>query len=208
MEAFVCKGFNIKKDVRFLTLRGEGRFQKIGAINDLCRMISDTYFITREANKATDGFHFHAVLQVKEEPKKSWYKKGVHMHLLHVGKSNEIHTPDNPRPVPPGKYNLTKKELGTDYPKITESEHEEKMVDIDVQYFLAARRKERKMNRKEKDLESVVDYICKDRPEKMYLDYINVVNGKKCPYSPCGTLADTVPSLPLRPEPTLASPTL
>jgi len=75
-------------DVRFFTFKGtEKKHQRIGFVNDKCRKISNTYVIVREANKKTEGCHFHALLKVHTPPKQSWFIKGVHMNLKKVGYS-------------------------------------------------------------------------------------------------------------------------
>lgn len=77
--------FIAKNDLRFLTLKGD-KYQKIGKVSDLIRKISDHYYVVRETNKKTTGYHFHALLECKKEPPKAWFKKGVHMNLQKVGK--------------------------------------------------------------------------------------------------------------------------
>lgn len=79
--------FGTKKDLRFLTIKGEG-YQKIGKVNDLVRKVSDTYYIVREKNKKSEGYHYHCLIDMKIEPNKAWFKKGVHMNLLKVGRAN------------------------------------------------------------------------------------------------------------------------
>jgi len=84
----VIEAFTSQKDIRFLTLRGvKKRQQQIGFVNDKLRKISDNYYIVREKNKKVEGYHFHALVSVKKEPKKAWYTKGVHIHLKRVGRS-------------------------------------------------------------------------------------------------------------------------
>lgn len=83
--------FKKSHDLRFLTFKSltEDKFQKISKLSDRLRLVSDSYYIVREANKITPGYHFHALVVLKKEPPKSWYRKGVHIHLQKVGKPPE-----------------------------------------------------------------------------------------------------------------------
>lgn len=76
------------KDVRFLTVKHH-TIQTVGKVHDLCRKVSDEHFIVREKNKKTEGYHFHAFMIMKKEPTKQWFKKGVHMNLLKIGKRQD-----------------------------------------------------------------------------------------------------------------------
>lgn len=74
-----------------LTFRSDDpKHQKIGFVSDHCRKIADTFLVVREKNQRTVGWHFHAILICKKEPPKSWYKKGVHIHLKKVGKRDSL----------------------------------------------------------------------------------------------------------------------
>lgn len=82
MEVF--QGF--QKDVRFLTYRDPKKHVAIGKVNDHCRKVSDTYYIVRERDKATEGYHYHAIMLMNKEPAKGWYTKGIHINLKKIGR--------------------------------------------------------------------------------------------------------------------------
>lgn len=73
-----------KKKLYFLTLKGE-KYQTVGKVADLIRKVSKTFFVVREKNRKSAGYHFHALIEMEKEPHKSWFKKGVHMNLNRVG---------------------------------------------------------------------------------------------------------------------------
>lgn len=80
--------FREGRHLHFLTVKGEKpRQQKIGFTADLCKKISNNYYVVRESNKKTPGYHFHALVDVIKTPPKAWYKKGVHINLQPVGRS-------------------------------------------------------------------------------------------------------------------------
>jgi len=75
-------------DYRFLTFKGvASKHQKIGFVSDLCRKVSGTFIVVRERNKKSEGYHFHAIMMMQNEPPKSWFKKGIHMNLQRIGKN-------------------------------------------------------------------------------------------------------------------------
>lgn len=63
--------------------------------------ISNNFIVTRESNKATAGYHFHALFRTKDYPKKSWFKKGVHIHIKEVGRRNGLLEYKCPKRYPP-----------------------------------------------------------------------------------------------------------
>lgn len=73
-------------DLRFLTVKGEGKYQNMPTIQKLCAKIAKSYIIVRERNKKTNGYHFHVLMILDKEPHGSWFKKGVHMNLQKVGR--------------------------------------------------------------------------------------------------------------------------
>lgn len=77
--------FTSGRSRHFFTVKGEGKYQKIDTIDRLCRKISRTYVVVREANKKSVGYHFHALLKDCKKPPKNFFKKGVHMNLQKVG---------------------------------------------------------------------------------------------------------------------------
>lgn len=77
-------------DLRLLTVKSRGdKLSKLSQIQKLCARIADTYFIVRENNVKTAGFHYHAVLRLNREPPRNWFKKGIHMHLTKIGRSDK-----------------------------------------------------------------------------------------------------------------------
>jgi len=76
----------------FITVKGNGSYQKIGKINDLIRKVSGTYFIVREQNKQKDGFHYHAIVSQRKDLEPNWFRKGVHINVQNIG-DKKIHHP-------------------------------------------------------------------------------------------------------------------
>lgn len=79
------KVFYDSNDVRVLTLKHEN-YQNIDKVAKHVKKISDTFFLVREKNKKDVGYHYHAILVVKKEPPRSWFRKGVHIHLTKLGR--------------------------------------------------------------------------------------------------------------------------
>jgi len=59
-------------------------------INKMCKSISNNYFITREKNHKSEGYHFHAIVLESTPPRKQWFKKGVHIHYQQLRHKNPV----------------------------------------------------------------------------------------------------------------------
>lgn len=80
----ISRGFYALPRLRFLTVKGPDKWQRIGKVNDALRHRASHYFIVREKNKKTDGYHFHAIYSLKEEGKEIIPKKGIHFHVKNI----------------------------------------------------------------------------------------------------------------------------
>lgn len=158
-------------DVRLLTVKSTtDKLSKISQIHKHLMKISNTYLITRENNKKTAGFHYHAVLKVQKEPSKSWFKKGIHMNLLKIGRYNgEIEGLNPPLSLEPSIKQL-----------VREAEDGETTID-EVTSEVMKRTAERSMKNQEriKHIKRALDYILKELtcPEQ-YVNYQFVIKGK------------------------------
>lgn len=156
--------FHAKKDLRFLTLKGE-KFQKIGKVSDLVRKVSDTYYIVREANKKSAGFHFHALLSLTKKPSKSWFKKGVHMNLLKVGKPQD----NTGMTIPPPPMTASMMSEWVHFEQKIASVHIEQVL---IENQLTALQKR---NRIDTHIRRILAYMAKEQEfPAQYTDYILV----------------------------------
>lgn len=81
----ILKHFSTQPRLLFITVRGSGRWQKIGKVSDLLKRVSSNYFIVREKDKKGDGYHFHSLVSTNKDIKPNWYRKGIHIHVVPVG---------------------------------------------------------------------------------------------------------------------------
>lgn len=160
------------KDTRFLTYRDPSGKARLSNIRDHLRKVSDTYFLVREVNKKHVGYHYHALMVMKKEPAKGWYKKGIHINLKKIGKPQTLvgFVPSCPE--------LTVRE-------------EEEMLHFDpttydgvVTHALdKAHAAYIKRTGHVKHLDRVIAYMHKEMPPEpvQYTHYAYVVNGKATP---------------------------
>lgn len=163
--------YKSQDDIRFLTVKSN-EIKKIGKVSDMCRKVSDTFFIVRELNKATPGFHYHVIMKMNKEPHKGWYKKGWHIHLLKVGKPQTMVTMQPPSP------GFSKKELyeigqhdKTNARVIEMKQIESRLIDtvLKTKYY-------------DTSVERVIRYMYKEfiSPQR-YINYILCIKGsQKC----------------------------
>lgn len=165
------KSHFMKGDIRFLTLRGhKAKEQKIGYVNDLLRKISRTYLIVRERNRQKDGYHFHAIVKVVKVPKKTWYRKGVHMNLKRVGYLV-------PKPNTFSKQQMQDNVAGLSFEdsKRVLTEMSKCNVDDYIQ------RQEQVYVVRDVDIDRVLHYMAKEMEMPcQYTDYIWSKQGKQC----------------------------
>lgn len=160
----------VSSDVRFLTLRDPAgaKFQTIEKIYKHVKKIANTYFIVREKNKQNDFYHYHAIMKVTKEPSKSWFRKGIHMHLCKIGKS------DQKGALPPPPINITVKDVREADGELDE-QYEEQLVDKVIE-------KAGKSMRRLTHAGRVVNYMFKDlETPAQYRNYMLVVQGKNKP---------------------------
>lgn len=151
----------------FLTVKGpeDHRSQKIGYVGDLCRRVSDAYFIVRESNKAKGGYHFHALVSIKKDIKPTWYRKGVHMNVQELGRKVD------PRSIPESfeeswvmKYG--DKDISAEDRAIADCFNRAKAAES------AKRSKGRKLN----NVDRVLEYMVKDWDAPSYKIYTNYIS--------------------------------
>lgn len=162
--------FITKKDLRFLTVKG-GKFQTVQTVARLVKKISDTYLIVRERNKKSEGYHFHALLDCKVEPRKSWFKKGVHMNLQKVGDKGIIKSHLYAMPLPP----LNSKDIDgmAQEDPVGAAKY---VVDTAINNGLVKLKKRKKKNA---HLGRVLQYMKKEQELPIqYIDYMYVVSRK------------------------------
>lgn len=156
-------------DTRFLTFRGlKPVHQRIEFLRKHCSKISDTFIVVREANKKTEGYHFHAIIKVVKPPPKSWFKKGCHFNLQPVGRPGI--TVGCKIPV---NYTLTSKELdelpAKEGDDVAVEQIERKLVQGTV-----------KKNRIRTSVQRVLRYMEKDFELPIqYVDYIITIKNKQ-----------------------------
>ncbi len=86
MLSTIINEIALKPRLHFLTLKGKTeRQQKIGYVNDMLRKISSHYYIVRESNIQSQGYHFHAIFSLDRDIKPTWYRKGVHIQVVPLG---------------------------------------------------------------------------------------------------------------------------
>lgn len=151
----------------FLTLKGPKKVHnKIDFTVKKCKKISKNFLVVREKNKNTEGYHFHALIKADDGPPKTWYTKGVHMHLKKVGKSDtkEGHT----MPVP----DITRRDVVMDEcPMHYYVEAVEQRLIADIQ----------KRQRRQTNVTKILTYMSKEMDMPMqYTDYYLSCRGKSC----------------------------
>lgn len=164
----------------FLTVKSDKEaHQRIGWVRDLVRQYSTTYYVVREANKVKKGYHFHALLRLEGPPPKRFFKKGVHMHLLCVGRKSHPDAdgrPDLEGVTQEGPVKFTKLELA-DMRHDGYADHE---LVATNQLFSSIHRAHVKTKKKHDNVANVLNYMHKERPSEalQYVDYLLVVRGK------------------------------
>lgn len=156
----------------FLTFKGteKASHQKIDFVKKLCDKISDKFFIVRESNKKTPGFHFHALIRTDVVPPAKWYIKGCHMHVSKVGK------PEKPVVKAP-PITFTQCELGEALECGVMTSSEVEQIKTSVWMERAA-----KSLRHETNVSKILSYMSKEAElPAQYTDYILVVNKKHRP---------------------------
>lgn len=178
--SIITKHFLSKKDLRFLTLKGD-KYQKIGKVSDLIRKISKTYYVVREANKKSTGYHFHALIAVDKEPRKAWYKKGVHMHLAKVGKvEHKVVTgvPSQVRLSAPEMTQKEYKEWSAHEPENSEKHQIDRLINKQVVTV-------KKLLNLSQHLQRVIQYMEKEQEfPAQYADYMLCVGSKQIKKEP------------------------
>jgi hypothetical protein len=172
-------GFHNSKSV-FLTVKGDGKYQKMDIVVKLCKKISSTFFLVREKNKIIVGYHYHAIIKLRKPklPPKNWFRKGVHMHI------SEICPPkSNIPPIYDTKLDIEnyKKEI-----LLTSKTELEKVLDLKRLKNKILQEKinqivysDNKKIRKLKAAKRILQYMCKELefPEQ-YVNYYLQIRGK------------------------------
>lgn len=174
----ILHNFSKSPRLLFITVRGPGRWQQIGKINDFLRKISSHYFIVREKNKKTDGFHYHALVSQTKDIKPNWFRKGVHIHVTTVAKS------DRAPKIPECSDEDHFIKYGDNNPS-----GDEKIIIDTLRKIVQADRVQHRANVKLTHLNRIVDYMFKESSPQhsAYLDYI-LKSDKKVRKSPGSVL--------------------
>lgn len=169
MTCKIIDVFTAKRDLRFLTVKGD-KYQTVQAVNKLVKKIARTYYIVRETNKKSKGYHFHAILDCIKEPSVNWFKKGIHMNLVKVGKPNTKTIINIP-------ITLTRDELH-EWGEHCPAEAHDHKVDSKIDACIHKTVRTTDVNR---HLERILKYMKKEQEfPAQYTDYMYVVSNKNC----------------------------
>lgn len=159
--------FATSSDIRLLTLKSPD-YTRIGQVSDHIRKVSSTYFVVEEPNRANSGVHYHAILKLKHEPPKRWFKKGIHINLLKVGRSNAV-----VKPLPP-LFPDSKKEILRDKNEGVLTETEEL-----TRHIALLADKSRRTLKIYQNVKRVVTYLLKELTVPLgYANYILKIRDK------------------------------
>lgn len=164
----------------FLTLKGsQPKYQKMDTIRKMLAKVSNNYIVVREPNKATTGYHFHAIFRSSGKPKKNWFRKGVHMHLkelnterVHLNQPNSEGRRLPPPNFTPTNYEIsmapdaeTERYLVLERSKALENAHFQQQKNEDFLHFTIA---------------NTIKYMQKNltTSSRLYHDYIAVIKNK------------------------------
>lgn len=163
------------KKLYFLTFRGvTKKQQKIGYVSDMCKKISNNYFIVRECNKKTEGYHFHALLSLTKNPAQGWFKKGCHIHLQPLNSCKTALFKLGGNSVPPINGDITEQDLyeNNEDPEIFAA-HKNQLIEKAVTKCFKSTKNWVHVCR-------VVNYMKKEfEMPCQYSDYILVLRGKQ-----------------------------
>lgn len=153
----ISEPFSRLPRLRFLTLRGPGRYQQIGKTVDLIRKVSKNYFVVREKDKTGDGYHYHAIYSLDTTRELS-FKKGIHMYVKDITSST----------LPVLDSYLSKKAIDEhfygDEAPIDDDEHERYLVQNAMDTYANNQKQKRIASKKHWRVTSVVTYLFKDMP--------------------------------------------
>lgn len=164
LSEYFLQIFQTQPRLLFITVKGPGRYQKIGKISDHIRRVSDTYLIIRETNKQKDGFHFHAVVSTRKDIKPNWYRKGVHIHVQPIGDKKKR------CPVIPES---SEEDAFQRYGTIDVLDGDDRIID---DFFINQRLKEQahhRLNVKYTHLSRVMHYMFKE--DQVFKQYENII---------------------------------
>ncbi len=152
----------------FITIRyPEGKEKGISSVTKLCLKLSKTLIVVRERNKKTEGFHYHALVKNAVYPKKTWFKKGVHMNVKRVGIAET-------KIVYPPVVQISNKEWekAVDHGLATKEEYEDHLIGIRLDKAV-------KLIKKMSHTMRVLHYMSKEMEmPAQYTDYMYVLKGK------------------------------
>lgn len=178
------KYFSKQPRLTFLTIKSPKKnHQSISWCSDRLRKISDNFFVTREQNKLDTNYHFHALVSVRDEIKKGWYLKGVHVHSSSLSAEQKFDLP----PLTAQERGLSDA-LDLETLKIAHPDDWEEL-DIERQLLalldaIPAKLKLVKTKcRKTKRCLSVLTYIRKDlcKQPVQHHDYVFIKDKRSCP---------------------------
>lgn len=181
----------------FLTFKGKDKkHQSINYMDKMMREVSNNYYIVRERNKKTEGYHFHAIFIMVKKPKKSWFKKGCHTHLQEVGYGRKVHVgilPEYPAPADKGsnaefiQFYASPEEINT---------HNEEIMDNQINKLIKNTKSD---IIRLAHVKRTLTYMRKEQEFPIqYHDYIYVLHGKSKAITTEAGLAETVCEPPLQ----------
>ena len=174
MNKSIYEMFHAKSDLRFLTVKGD-KYQDINKVQKLVAKIANTYYIVRELNKKSCGYHFHALLSCEKEPTRRWFKKGVHMHLKKVGKieKKEKKETKDDEEVHSSIVPMTSKEVA----EWIERDPDNAIPVLTDKLITGCFKRHTKRKKKEQHLMRILNYMSKEfEYPAQYSDYILVVS--------------------------------
>lgn len=149
-------------DIRLCTFKSDD-IKNINWADSRLRLVSDRYLIIRESNNQRAGYHYHAIARFVREPKKIWYRKGIHTDIRKIDKY-ELQVGD----TPPERMDFSRKELTTTLcpEEITEEIMEKQKEENDLKKLVRNRRRYQHVSR-------VISYITKElQVQQQYVTYI------------------------------------
>lgn len=161
----------------FLTFKGKGKaHQKIDYVSKMIKKISNNYYIVREKNKMTEGYHFHAIFIMITKPKASWFKKGCHINLQKVGKGHLVYTAPLPQYPPPVNTGVSARDIDESHDAV---EHSNNVRLYEDQIITKCIKDAGQSLDRLAHVQRTLKYMAKEQEFPIqYTDYVYAVHGK------------------------------
>lgn len=165
----INKFFYPKKRLHFMTLKGmpgcNTRAQTIGYINDILKKLSKHYYIVREKNKVSKGYHFHALYVQDRERKVA--RKAVRIHIQSLG---NVSTPRIPVPALNLKEKWEELESHSEY-----NDRLNLLIDRTIEEGKVKALKLRRTYRNEGHINRVIAYMEKELDKDLSREYVDYI---------------------------------